>query len=52
MCLSNVKKDSSSSSSDNEGEFTISSISSQIRKNISKWMKKQPNEKLNNLQEI
>ena len=39
------------SSSENEGESTISSISGQIRRSISKWVKKQPNEKLKNLQE-
>ena len=48
-----AKLDSSStcSSSDNEGELTISSISGQICRSISKRVKKQPNEKLKNVQE-
>ena len=48
-----AKLDSSStcSSSDNEGELTISSISGQICRSISKWVIKRPNEKLKNVQE-
>lgn len=42
---------SCSTSSETEAEPTISSVLNQIRKNISKWVKKQPDLHLKNLQE-
>ena len=41
----------SSTSSENDSELTVSSISNQIRSSISRWVKKQTDEKLKNLQE-
>ena len=42
---------SCSTSSENEAEPTISSVTNQIRTSISKWVKKQPDLRLKNLQE-
>ena len=50
MC-SKRARDSGSSSGETESEMTIGSISNQIRSNISKWVKKQTDEKFRNLQE-